>query len=106
MGHVTEFVRNEAAFDATLKAFNRQMVKDTFVDIITAGLCNNEKPRTMAEIAEQCGLKETQLRCIIAHDSWLSVRLLADIATLLDIELTITARLPGDREPLKRANIG
>lgn len=100
MGHVTEFIRNEAAFDARLKAFNRQMVKDTFVDIITAGLCNPDKPRTMANIAEQCGLTEVQLRCILDHDSWLSVRLLADIATLLDIELTITARLPEDREPL------
>ena len=106
MAHVTEFVRNEAAFDATLKAYNRQMVKDTFVDIITAGLCNPEKPRTMANIAEQCGITEGQLRCIINHDSWLSVRLLADIATLLDIELTITARLPEDRAALPHAKTG
>ena len=60
----------------------------------------------MAEIAEQCGLTESQLCWIIAHDSWLSIRFLADIATLLDIELTITARLPGDRDPLKHAKVG
>ena len=82
------------------------MVKDAFIDIMTAGLCNAEKSRAMAEIAEQCGLTESQLRCIIADDSWLSIRFLADIATLLDIELTITARLPRDREPLKHAKVG
>lgn len=96
-GKFTNGIVDPDGFATALRSYNRRMLKDAFADIITAGLCDADNPRTMADLAKHVGVDEAQLRAMIAGEAALTTELIADMATFLGMHLTVAARFSEQR---------